>query len=123
MEAGIFHYCNAGHHPPLWWQAESNSIQNLYPTGPAIGLTKNPDYQINQIQYESGDMLILYTDGLTEAGNTTGEEFGAERLENHVLKADKNQTVQEIINGLVKEVKAYAGKFNDDVTVMGFRFE
>ena len=64
-----------------------------------------------------------YTDGLTEAGNTKGEEFGMERFENYMLKLNKASTVQEIISGLVKEVKAFAGKFNDDVTVLAFRFE
>ncbi len=123
VKASIFYYCNAGHNPPVWWQAVSNSIQSLYPTGPAIGLSKSANYLTNFIHYQPGDLLIMYTDGLTEAGNPNGDEYGTERLENYILKLNKTISVQEIIAGIVKEVKAYAGKFNDDVTVLAFRFE
>ncbi|MBN2410996.1 SpoIIE family protein phosphatase [candidate division KSB1 bacterium] len=123
IETSIFYYCNAGHNPPLWWNSAAKRIKSLYPTGPAIGLAKNANYLTNQIHYQPGDILIMYTDGLTEAGNTKGEEFGMERFENYMLKLNKASTVQEIISGLVKEVKAFAGKFNDDVTVLAFRFE
>ncbi len=123
VDSGKLYYCNAGHHPPLLWRAAANSIQSLIPTGPAIGLTKNANYETNHIHYLPGDLLIMYTDGLTEAGNTNVEEFGMERLEKYLRKLDKTTTVQEIIAGIVKEVKTFAGKFNDDVTLLAFRFE
>jgi len=84
IDSRILHYCNAGHNPPLWWHAASRSIRWLQPTGPAIGLTHDPEYTSKTIRLASGDLILLYTDGLTEAQNPNGEEFGEQRLASYI---------------------------------------
>jgi len=119
IDSKIFHYCNAGHNPPLWWQAATGSIKWLAPTGPAIGLTPAPQYSSNSLQLDKGDLLLLYTDGLIDARNTRGEEFGEERLLAYV-KDHINEPVEDILSGLRKTAKRFAGSFQDDMTLILF---
>lgn len=112
-------YCNAGHHPPLWWQASSKAINWLPPTGPALGLTADPRYASQSIQITAGDVLIFYTDGLVEAGSD-GEQFGEERLRNYVQK-NLRQSPDAMVKGLLSTARQFAGRFTDDVTLMAVR--
>ncbi len=116
-DAGILHYCNAGHNPPLWWQAASGSIRWLKPTGPAIGLTHDPQYTSKTLHLDSGDLLLLYTDGLIEARNPNGEEFGEQRLASYV-KDHINEPGDDFLTGLQKAAKKFAGRFHDDITLL-----
>ena len=76
-------YCNAGHNPPLLYRAQSNGqepLSYLRPTGAAIGLVEEFPFGTETVTLTPGDMLLLYTDGVTEAINPHEEEFGQERL-------------------------------------------
>jgi len=59
-DKGILKYCNAGHHPAIWLEAESGSIRLLRPTGPAIGLIKNPEFTSEEIPFRSGDLFVPF---------------------------------------------------------------
>jgi sigma-B regulation protein RsbU (phosphoserine phosphatase) len=117
IDSGILHYCNAGHNPPLWWQATSNSIRWLEPTGPAIGLTHDPEYTTKTLRLGSGDLILLYTDGLTEARNPNGEEFGEHRLASYI-RNHFNESAEDLLPGLRKAAASFAGGFQDDVTML-----
>ncbi len=117
LESKSFEYCNAGHHPPIWWRASSQSFQWLNPGGPAIGLTLEPEYKKERLQFGSGDIFVLYTDGLVEARNGVDNEFGEKRLMDYVAE-HRDDSPDALLNGLFENGEAFAGSFHDDVTLM-----
>ncbi len=120
FDSNILHYCNAGHNPPLWWQAASGSIKWLKPTGPAIGLTHDPEYTSKTLNLDSGDLILLYTDGLTEVRNPNGEEFGEHRLASYI-KDHINESPDDLLAGLRRTAVSFADGFQDDVTMLVLR--
>ncbi len=116
-EAATLQYCNVGHNPPIWWQAATESIHWLKPTGPAIGLMHDPEFKSETLQLSPGDLLLLYTDGLEEARNPAGVEFGEERLTAYV-KDHLNESANNFLTGLLATAGSFAGKFHDDVTLL-----
>ena len=114
---GFLHYCNAGHHPPILNDAQSQSLKWLNPTGPAIGLVHNPVYGMNSVKLNSGDMLVLYTDGLVEMRSLKGEEFGEDRLAAYVHE-NAFKSAQGFMSGLFKDIRDFASTFHDDMTIM-----
>ncbi len=122
VEAGMVQYCNAGHNPAIWYEASSGTIHLLKPTGPAIGLTRSAQYKSKELRYGSGDLLLLYTDGLVEARNPGDEEFGKERVTAYV-KEHLHQPVNLFLTKLRETAKEFAGKFDDDVTLMVIKMQ
>ena len=118
--AGILRYCNAGHHPGIYYNAVSKSIQWLEPTGPAIGLTKSAEFTSAKINFRDGDVFVFYTDGLVEARNSQQEEFGENRLhdfvKNHAHKAAAN-----MMTALQETLKDFTASFHDDVTILAVK--
>lgn len=110
-------YCNAGHHPPLLWQKATNSVQALSPTGPAIGLTSQATFYQETVNFNQGDILLIYTDGISEARNDSSVEFGEERIINYI-KEHNGQPAKDIQSGLLATVKQFASKIDDDATIM-----
>jgi sigma-B regulation protein RsbU (phosphoserine phosphatase) len=112
-------FVNAGHNPPIYLGAGSGNIRLLKAEGIALGVLDEIDLKSVGLQLRSGDVVVLYTDGVTEATNEQDEEYGIERL----MKCAENSqslTSQEIINAIVREVTAFAGTHpqHDDITVM-----
>jgi phosphoserine phosphatase RsbU/P len=73
-------YTNAAHNPPLYWQAATDRILRLDTQGALIGLEAESRYEEAQVQLQSGDTIIYYTDGFTDAANQDGERFNEENL-------------------------------------------
>jgi sigma-B regulation protein RsbU (phosphoserine phosphatase) len=117
MKTKAFHYCNAGHHPPLLWQSDNKTIKWLRPTAPAIGLTINSEFASRTLHLKSGDMVVMYTDGLVEARNADKEEFGEERIAEYV-KENYEKSTDEFFDGFWEYAKRFTGKFEDDTTLM-----
>ncbi len=117
MDNRILQYCNAGHHPAIWWEAAPGIIQLLNPTGPAIGLTKNPSFTSKELRFHSEDLFVFYTDGLVEARNSEGEEFGEDRLADFV-KIHHDADSDLILEQLLNNVEKFATTFHDDVTTL-----
>jgi len=115
-------YCNAGHHSPLLRKASSGEILTLQPTGPAIGLSPDPEYMSESVDIEPGDFLLLYTDGIIENRNRDNEEFGEERLK-RFLAENHTQTADDFIPTLVKSAQAFSRELHDDVTLMALKRE
>jgi sigma-B regulation protein RsbU (phosphoserine phosphatase) len=95
----------------------SETIHLLKPTGPAIGLTRSAQFKSKELRCRPGDLLLLYTDGLVEARNPGEEEFGKERVTAYV-KEHLHQPANPFLTGLRETAKEFAGKFDDDVTLM-----
>ncbi len=117
LDKSILKFCSAGHHPAIWLEAQSESIHLLKPTGPAIGLIKHAEFISEEVPVHSGDLFVLYTDGLVEASNVKNEEFGEDRLAD-LIKKNGNNTADEVMKSLLDTVKNFAGQFDDDVTMM-----
>jgi sigma-B regulation protein RsbU (phosphoserine phosphatase) len=79
MEKSELTYVNAGHNPPLWVKCDGE-IERLTRTAIALGVVTGEPVEQQTIKFESGDNLLLYTDGLTESFNMDGEFYGEERL-------------------------------------------
>ena len=121
-------YARAGHCPVLYYCAESNSSQYLKDKGVALGMVRNRTYtsfiQSNSFQYKPGDIMVLYTDGVTEAKDGKGEEFGYDRLIGIVNEAN-GMAPAEIQNHLINKLYEFSGTSNidDDYTTMIVKFK
>lgn len=81
LETKILTYCNAGHPPALYWEAETQTVSGLPIGGPILGQFAGYEYQQAERPIGSGDRLFLFTDGLTEAMDVDLNIFGTERVE------------------------------------------
>ena len=99
-------YCNAGHQPPLLLHKngkEKEPLEMLRPTGAAIGLVEEAEFAEQTIELQKEDLLVLYTDGVTEAVNPQNQEFGRERLvdlSRQLNNTPAREVVQQIRLGL-----------------------
>jgi sigma-B regulation protein RsbU (phosphoserine phosphatase) len=113
----ILTYTNAGHLSPLL--ICGGKVSSLEVTGTVVGLFPNLAYQEQNVRICANDLLIAYTDGITEPENAYGEEFGAERLAEQVLK-NQNAEPSEIVAKVMESVKHWSGapELPDDMTVV-----
>jgi len=115
-------FSNAGHQPPLVLhktKSKNESVEMLRPTGAAIGLIEEAEFGENTIELQNGDLLVLYTDGVTEAVNLQYQEFGRERLvklSRQVNNTPVKEVVQEIRQGL--EEFSEGKPLADDTTIV-----
>ena len=117
-----FTYCNAGHNPPLVLRNGNGAVSDhewLRPTGAAIGLVEGATYQAEKIQLNTGDMLILYTDGVTEAANPQGEQYGWDRLAES-LHAAGDVSPRRLVAALRSSLQDFAAgqPLDDDTTIV-----
>ena len=111
-------YVNAGHNPPLYMSADSvHEFTPLSCGGLIVGVFRDCSYEQALIETKPGDLLFAYTDGLTEALNHKGEEFGVQRIKD-TLTASSHLPVQELRDELVQRVKEWCGNAPqyDDLT-------
>ncbi|MBI5712764.1 MAG: serine/threonine-protein phosphatase [Chloroflexi bacterium] len=115
---GHFVYANGGHNPPLLIRAHGDS-SSLTRTGAALGVFEEAQYQEQEIVFAKGDMVLLYTDGLTDAINTQSEDFGLNRVTNIALKVHA-QSAARIQSAIVAAVAAHVGGSEafDDITMV-----
>jgi phosphoserine phosphatase RsbU/P len=120
-------YSRAGHCPVLYYHAANDHVEYLKDKGIALGMVRNKSYggfiQANEFPYKSGDIMVLYTDGITEAKDKKGEEFGYDRLTQMVMEV-KTQSPKLIQEHLVNRLYEFSGtrNINDDYTTMIIKF-
>ncbi|MBY0434981.1 MAG: PP2C family protein-serine/threonine phosphatase [Cyclobacteriaceae bacterium] len=120
-------YCRAGHCPVLFYQAHEKTAGFLTDKGVALGMVKGKDYdnyiETNSMPWQSGDVMVLFTDGITEAKNGRGDEFGLDLLKATVTELAANNP-QEIQDRLIKKLYDYTGteEIDDDYTTMIVKF-
>ncbi|HWF08158.1 MAG TPA: PP2C family protein-serine/threonine phosphatase [Bryobacteraceae bacterium] len=116
-QSGVLTYTNAGHLPPLLLR-DGNS-QRLEVTGTVVGAFPVSHYEEQTVQIQPGDMLIAYTDGITEPENAYGEEFGADRLSETALRY-QNSEPGEVVARIMEAVAQWsaAPELPDDMTVI-----
>jgi sigma-B regulation protein RsbU (phosphoserine phosphatase) len=112
-------YVNAGHNPPFLVRrvGEGVTITGLTAGGTVLGLFPDVEYEDGDIDLRTGDLLVAYTDGVTEARNADGEEFGEERLTDF-LRAAVGAPVEEVASTLTDRIREWvaAAEQYDDVT-------
>ena len=116
--SGTLRYVNAGHNPPVLFRADLN-LSTLDPTGPVIGLLDDPDYVQQEVPLSAGDLLVIYSDGVTEAMDPDGELFTEERLY-EVIKQHHLSSAEELVQAIVEAVRTFAGTApqSDDLTLI-----
>ena len=114
----VFTFSNAGHNPPILLRADG-SIVNLVDGGVALGVLAEAHYEERPIAVRPGDVLVLYTDGVSEAVSPGGEQFGTKRIEESMQRRAK-QSAREILDGLVADVLEFTGEHgpDDDLTLV-----
>ena len=114
-----FDYVNCGHNWPILYNPAKDTTEYLKAGGLAVGMIDGVPYDQDEVALEKDDILVLYTDGVTEAFNEQEELFGEERLLD-VIKANSHLGAQGLLDKIVEEVMTFAGEAeqSDDVTLV-----
>jgi sigma-B regulation protein RsbU (phosphoserine phosphatase) len=116
-DEGVVTYANAGHFPPILVRADG-TIERLSAGGAVLGVFPDGAYEQQRAAIQSGDRLVLYTDGITEANDANGEEFGEHRLIDLVV-ANRACSAPALQARLAEAVAAHTGgRFQDDATLI-----
>jgi serine phosphatase RsbU (regulator of sigma subunit)/DNA-binding NarL/FixJ family response regulator len=112
-------YCNAGHNPPYVLHAQEDKARALRPTGIALGVLEDWDWSQEIVELGPGELLLVYTDGVTEAKDSRGGFFGRQRLV-EAARAHLGRPAHVVQQALLKDVRAFAGSAPqfDDITLM-----
>lgn len=112
------HYCNAGHNPPFLLHPDGG-FTGLTEGGPVVGLLPKMSYRSGRLPLAAGDVLAMYSDGITEAENDAGEEFGEERLR-RTMERMRTSPAAEIIREISAAVEEWTGGAppSDDRTLL-----
>jgi phosphoserine phosphatase RsbU/P len=117
LTSNVLRYVNAGHCPPIV-RRSSGAIETLEPTRPVLGLLPQPGAHADRIALAPGDSLLLYTDGISEAADGHGQEFGLDRLR-LAFDAFPPQSLQTLHAEVLHSVREFAdGNLRDDATLV-----
>lgn len=120
-DSGDLVYINAGHNPPLILK-KKGAIQRLKSSGLCLGMFPSSTYKIDKVTLDPGDLLLLFTDGITESRNKKGEEFTEERLIDLVKKHSK-LSAEDLINKIHETLDDFTKGADpmDDMTVLALK--
>jgi len=109
-------YVNAGHTVPIL--RGSNQGRKLNDGGPPLGLFQGTEFEVGRLVLQPGDLIVLYSDGITEAGVQRGEEFGESRLA-EVIETNGDRPLAEIQQQVLTAVRKWSGdEPEDDMTLL-----
>ena len=114
----IIHYVNCGHNPALVFRAKTGTLTRLDSSCPPIGLSPEEICELASQDLMHGDVLVFYTDGITEAENRLGEEFGMVRLSTTVRNGS-SLSAEDLMSNIYNAAADFCGDdFGDDVTIL-----
>jgi sigma-B regulation protein RsbU (phosphoserine phosphatase) len=118
-DTGCLTYVNAGHNPPLLYRAGASEFQQLTADGIALGVLSDITLQEKEIEVAPDDLLIFYTDGVTEAMDEDLQEFGLDRLQGAITSAS-GVSAEELVQAIVTAVNDYTDNMPkwDDFTLV-----
>jgi len=118
---GRLTYCNAGQNPPLLFSA--SGVRKLETGGMIVGLFPHATYEQEEVRLHAGDLLTVYSDGVSEALNPTGDEYGDSRVQD-VISPNWLEPSDAVLQLLLRSVHAFAqdAPQNDDVTALIVRY-
>lgn len=119
--AGVVEICNAGHPPVLW--LNGGDVKTVDATGLPVGVFCEQEFSSHTVRLRPGDSLLLYTDGLSEARDIHGAEYGIERLAK-LAPAIRASSPRAMINACLEDLKTFSGggRKSDDLTMMAIRW-
>jgi sigma-B regulation protein RsbU (phosphoserine phosphatase) len=122
LEQNVFRYCNAGHNPPIHVNGETGKPTLLSTGGMLLGaLPTMMPYEAGEIKMNPGDVVLMFTDGVSESMNEEEEEYGEERISENLVRHYR-KSAQHIMDELLDEVKAFCNNnYGDDLTVLVIR--
>jgi len=115
----ILRYVSAGHNPPILYKKATGDVQFLEADGIALGVLDDIELEEKEVALDEGDVIVLYTDGVTESINPRNEEFGEERLvqlikEQHALPANElMKKIEDVVMAFTEDEPQF-----DDFTLM-----
>jgi sigma-B regulation protein RsbU (phosphoserine phosphatase) len=114
----ILTFANCGHNPPIWFH-HTGEVEYLKEGGPVLGIVKDSRYEERPLYLERGDIVVFYTDGVTEVFDSHRNEFGVQRLID-LIKERKDQPAQAIQDAIYDAVTRFAapGHIFDDLTMV-----
>jgi sigma-B regulation protein RsbU (phosphoserine phosphatase) len=117
VPSGTMTYCNCGHNPPLVLRTGEGTFEPLRACGPPLGIVDGTSYVPRSIALAPGDMLVLYTDGVTEAESSQSAQFGEKRLEQAILEM-RGHPARTVVEHVIKRVAEFAkgAPQSDDIT-------
>jgi len=118
LRSNMLHYCNAGHEQPMLFAGKATA-ERLATGGVVVGILEDFPFQEETVRLNPDDVLVIFTDGISEANNAAGEQFGEQRLE-AVIREYRDRPAEELKNQIIAAVKAHAGHVAqmDDITLM-----
>jgi phosphoserine phosphatase RsbU/P len=120
LDSGVFTFANAGHEPPIH-AAASGGHRWVEPAGPLLGAFRRLGLERGEVRLEPGDVLVLYTDGITDAARADGERFGTERFSELVERHCRVSAVS-VVEAVVAAVAAFEGpEPADDIALLVLR--
>lgn len=116
---GLVLYANAGHCPPVHYNAATGTTTLLQPTGGILGIVEEQPFRVENINMGSGDILLLYTDGITEAQDRSGSLYGEERLQRFITE-NHDVSAELLAHRLLEEIQLYSAGagYQDDKTLV-----
>lgn len=119
LETGMLRFANAGHNPPLLRRSSTGEFEELTRSGMALGVIEGIELIERQIQLERNDLLVFYTDGLTEAFSPQEELYGVERLRETLQAIDVSDDASTVIRKIEASVNLFVQGLprSDDLTL------
>jgi sigma-B regulation protein RsbU (phosphoserine phosphatase) len=117
--SGRMRYVNAGHIPPILYRAKSRSIERLEPGGTVLGLFAETPFEAGEVEFEPGDILLVFTDGLSEAWGPDEQEFGEDRM-SALVRDNASLSAKELERTIQNEVETFTAgaRATDDRTLI-----
>jgi sigma-B regulation protein RsbU (phosphoserine phosphatase) len=121
-KSGRQRYANAGHNRPLWRHVATAEIENLGGKGTVLGVLEGIELEDRQITIDPGDVLVFYTDGISEAFDARGNVFGTDRLSD-ALRRSSGASAEDVLNGIIARIETFVGDTpqSDDFTLFVVR--
>jgi sigma-B regulation protein RsbU (phosphoserine phosphatase) len=116
---GLCIFSNAGHNSPIFYKSAENITEQLPITGTAIGISPNQKYEVENINMKKDDILVLFTDGISEAMNSQFEQYTEERLAKLIITL-KDLNPKEICVRIIEDVMSFSknSEYSDDKTIV-----
>ena len=117
---GTMRFASAGHNPPLLYRAATQSFELLKAKGILVGVLEDVNFDEKTVQLEPDDVIVMYTDGVTEAMTLDNEEYGMERLKDAIC-AQAGASASELGRHILRDLAVFSGErgaFDDETMVI-----